>query len=209
MVKKLIIVFSILFSLAILVWIYFETEKEGPGQKIEDLGRDHVEVGTEVKYNSNPPTSGPHYTDWIRFGVLETPRDDRYLVHSLEHGFVIISYNCSFKRSLIPQALAHGLEEEEATASAQSATPSAQLSEEFKSDDCHKLVDNLIQIYEKKGKNKLIVIPRPNLDVKVALTAWGRLDKFNPSFNLSNEDKKRIESFIDAYKNKGPEQTME
>lgn len=65
-----------------------------PGQAVADEGRDHVPVGTNVEYNSNPPPSGPHYAQWTKRGVYEEPVEDGYLIHSLEHGYVIVSYKC-------------------------------------------------------------------------------------------------------------------
>ncbi|MBI3103672.1 DUF3105 domain-containing protein [Candidatus Daviesbacteria bacterium] len=193
---------------AFLAWLFVESSKPLPGTKIADLGTEHVPVGTKVEYNSDPPTSGKHYGEWIRSGVYETPKEDGYLVHSLEHGYVIMSYNCekrvvSRQSSVVSIVYAHGTEEEEATSSAGEATESGMLSEAFRSDECHKLVDQLISIYEKKGKTRIIVLPRPNLDTRIALTAWDYIDKFN------DFDEQRITSFIDAHLNQGPEKTME
>lgn len=52
-----------------------------------------MEVGTSVTYNSNPPTSGPHYPYPAGWGIYKNPPADEFLVHNLEHGGVIISYN--------------------------------------------------------------------------------------------------------------------
>jgi hypothetical protein len=194
--NKIIIAVAIIFGLGVLGWVYMESNKPQPGEKLADLGREHVPIGTEVKYNSNPPTSGSHYEDWIRAGIFDKPMEDRNLVHSLEHGYVILSYNCDFGTQADQK-------NKESTNSAQTSTPSADLSGEFSTDECKKLISDLTQIYEQKGKRKLIVVARPNLDGKIALTAWGRLDKFN------DFDRKRIEQFIDAYRDRGPEQTME
>ena len=203
--KLIVIIFSVLALGGLLAWLFMESSKPLPGERIADLGRGHVPIGEAVEYNSNPPTSGKHYEDWIRSGVYSEPREDRNLVHSLEHGYVILSYNCERKISdfkfQISNAYAHG-REEEATDGA-SATTSGELPKEFKSEECHKLVDQLISIYEKKGKTRLIVVPRPNLDVRIALSAWGYLDK------LSNFNEERINKFIDAHLNMGPEKTME
>lgn len=199
---------------AFLVWLFVASSKPLPGTRIADLGREHVSIGEKVDYNSNPPTSGPHYEEWIRAGVYEIPKDDRNLVHSLEHGYVIMHYNCSANSKLktpasrgeqnskLFEVYAHGVEEE-ASVSAQEGSPSATLSQAFRSEDCHKLVDQLISVYEKKGKKKLIVIPRPNLDSRIALTAWNYLDKFNEF------DEQRVTRFIDAHRDQGPERTME
>lgn len=75
-----------------VVWAYFQLNKPFPGEAVADMGREHVPAGTEVLYNSNPPTSGPHYAEWTRAGIYDPAPDDRNLVHSLEHGYVIISY---------------------------------------------------------------------------------------------------------------------
>lgn len=55
--------------------------------------RDHILVGSEFAYNSNPPTSGSHYGTPARPGFREIPIEDGYLVHSLEHGLVLVSYH--------------------------------------------------------------------------------------------------------------------
>jgi len=63
-----------------------------PGTALAKLGQDHVPETEKVKYNSNPPTSGPHYAIWAQWGIhAKAPLDER-LVHNLEHGGVIISY---------------------------------------------------------------------------------------------------------------------
>lgn len=64
-----------------------------PGIRFPDLGQEHVEVGTSVTYNSNPPTSGPHYPYPAAWGIYKDRPADGFLVHNLEHGGVIISYN--------------------------------------------------------------------------------------------------------------------
>ena len=56
-------------------------------------GQDHIEVGaTHAPYNSNPPTSGPHYVQPAAWGVYQTELPDEQLVHNLEHGGIWISY---------------------------------------------------------------------------------------------------------------------
>lgn len=205
--KWLIVGVTVLISGLLLAWFFIESSKPLLGAKVEDEGREHVTIGTQVEYKTNPPTSGKHYADWIRAGIYIEPKDDGNLVHSLEHGYAILSYNCDRKLPttsyLLPTVYAHGIEEEEASPSAQEGSPSVSLSENFRSDDCHKLVDQLISVYEKKGKKKLIVIPRPNMDSRIALTAWTYSDKFD-EFDVS-----RIEKFIDTHRNQGPEKTTE
>lgn len=61
-------------------------------QTQEDLGRDHVEEGTPVQYNSQPPTSGSHYANWADPGFHEEPVHESRLVHNLEHGQIVFWY---------------------------------------------------------------------------------------------------------------------
>lgn len=205
-----------------LGWAYFESTKPLPGK--EDLWDDRThKPQTEVlEYKSNPPTSGPHYAEPEKPGVYSTPPLDGKLVHSMEHGYVIIWYNCDKKvtstkvmskapvstvsdklASLIGFVYAHGSEEEHATESADIATNSANLSENFRSNECQELVSNLTKIYDEKNKFKIIVTPRSSLDSRIALTVWGRVDKFDQF------DKNRILTFIDKLRDHGPEKTME
>ncbi|MEK7188868.1 MAG: DUF3105 domain-containing protein [Patescibacteria group bacterium] len=205
---RFLIIFLLLAGAAgVGYWLYHEATKPLSGELIADLGREHVPDGTQVNYNSNPPTSGSHYGDWTRAGVYGQPISDGHLVHSLEHGYVVISYNCmksiSNYQFLISNVLAHE-EDLNTTSSGQSSSPSAELTTDtWKSDNCQDLVNKLTSIFAKKGKRKLIVIPRPNLDTAMALTAWRRVDKFDKF------DEKRITNFIDSFRDQGPEKTLE
>ena len=62
----------------------------------------HVGEGQDPgPYNSNPPTSGPHYDLEYDAGFYnetspeaQAPYPEGYLGHNLEHGYVIYWYNC-------------------------------------------------------------------------------------------------------------------
>jgi hypothetical protein len=54
----------------------------------------HVAECSAVAYGSVPPTSGPHYPYWAAFKTYSAPIPAGYWVHSLEHGAVVILYNC-------------------------------------------------------------------------------------------------------------------
>ncbi|MBI2596100.1 DUF3105 domain-containing protein [Candidatus Daviesbacteria bacterium] len=62
------------------------------GDEIADLGRNHVPDGTQLQYNSNPPTSGPHYARSQPGGIYDQPVPDGNLIHGMEHGAVILWY---------------------------------------------------------------------------------------------------------------------
>jgi hypothetical protein len=62
----------------------------------------HVEIGTPLTYPSDPPAGGRHYGQEFDKGFFDEaslpsrPGDlDGYLVHNLEHGYVIFWYNCA------------------------------------------------------------------------------------------------------------------
>lgn len=44
-------------------------------------------------YNTVPPTSGRHWGAWSDCGFYNYPLPDELLVHNLEHGNIIVSYN--------------------------------------------------------------------------------------------------------------------
>jgi hypothetical protein len=194
--QKIFITIGLLTLFGVGYWLFNETNRPQPGTPVADLGRGHVPVGTPIDYNSNPPTSGPHYEVWTRASILDTPTDDRNLIHSLEHGYIIMSYNCDLQNPSVSMV-------NEASNAAFLATDSAGLSEPFKTQDCTTLKENLTKVFDEKGKRKLIITPRPNLNVPIALTAWTRIEK------LTTFDEDRIKAFIDAYRDQGPERTME
>ena len=65
------------------------------GQFVPTLGRDHITLGDpHIPYNSDPPTSGPHASP-VESGFYDTPIPDENIIHNLEHGFVVMSYDCN------------------------------------------------------------------------------------------------------------------
>jgi hypothetical protein len=216
--KWTIITVIVVLLVAGLWWVIKESNKPLPGQTVDDLGRTHVKIGEKIKYNSNPPTSGSHYPEWTKAGIYDAPKQDEYLVHSLEHGYIIISYNCEklsarsfwgIARGFIPQTYAQEPSMNQPTASTESmptveASPEAKLTDpKWNSKACNDIKNQLKAITDEKRIWKMIVIPRPNLDTTIALTAWDRIDK------MDSVKKEEINSFIDAFRDKGPEQTME
>ena len=106
----------------------------------------HLPEGTPIGYASNPPSSGPHYPRWANFQEYDTPVADGFLVHSLEHGAVLLLYKC---------------------------TPP---------EDCAAIVTALRGVRDSIATDptcdpsirvRIILAPRPELDVPVAAAAWG------------------------------------
>lgn len=60
-----------------------------------DQGRQHVAPGTEIDSQYMPPSGGPHHPPphWTDAGFYEEPQPLGELVHSLEHGAVVVWYD--------------------------------------------------------------------------------------------------------------------
>lgn len=52
-------------------------------------GRGHVEDTPDYR-QSRPPTSGPHNPIWADWGIYDSPVPEKFQVHNLEHGGVIV-----------------------------------------------------------------------------------------------------------------------
>lgn len=65
-----------------------------PGIKFADQGRDHVPLNQDhPEYNSNPPTSGWHNSNWVKdWGIQASYVEAEYQIHNLEHGGIIVHY---------------------------------------------------------------------------------------------------------------------
>jgi hypothetical protein len=70
----------------------------------------------------------------------------------------------------------------------------------YKPEVSEEMRKRLEAFYEKYGR-KIIVTPRAKNDSDIALVAWNHLDKFSAA-EYSDE---RVEKFIKAFRNKGPE----
>ena len=99
-----------IFSLVLLFGGYWVTSKQDAalnkplmGQKVSSMGEEHVKRNQKhAAYNSNPPTSGPHWGDGVAgAGEHTTEVPDELLVHSLEHGAVIVSYKADLPKNQV------------------------------------------------------------------------------------------------------------
>lgn len=115
----------------------------------ELLASPHVPEGTVVTYNSNPPSSGPHYPVWANFQEFATPLEDGYLVHSLEHGAVALLY------------------------AGPSSSTSVLNAEDM--DALRKIRDSLPTdpACDPATRVRVVIAPSRKLDVAVAAAAWG------------------------------------
>jgi hypothetical protein len=67
-----------------------------PGTAIADQGNLHINLPAErtVEYNSDPPTSGPHFPYIAPWGIHTEPIARELQVHNLEDGGVMVQYHC-------------------------------------------------------------------------------------------------------------------
>jgi hypothetical protein len=91
-----------LLSVAVIASTVIGATRPLPGEEVPVMADiSHVEEGTNPgPYNSDPPTSGRHYASTLDAGFYESgevkdPHPEGFLVHNLEHGYVIFWYNCS------------------------------------------------------------------------------------------------------------------
>jgi hypothetical protein len=120
------------------------------------------------EYNSNPPTSGLHYASEAQAGFYDEniyTYPAGYLVHNLEHGYVIFWYNCDL------------LDET----------------------GCTELKSQIRAVMDELGGVKMIAYPWNSLDVPIAMTSWGRIQKFETF------DPEQAKAFYRANLNRAPE----
>ncbi len=105
--------FGLIMALAVTVVSMTAVLASRNGQVGEEIAimadYSHVPEGSDPNpYNSNPPTSGLHYADDLKAGFYEENTyqyPEGYLVHNLEHGYVIFWYNCSLLEEVACAAL--------------------------------------------------------------------------------------------------------
>lgn len=147
--------------------------KDLPGRFVAEQSRVHIETDARHEpYNSNPPTSGPHYTTTTKAGAYSEQAADEILVHNMEHGHVIVWYKCGDQKPF--------------------------------DQDCKDEREQLRKLVEDEFDSwKVVLMPRVELETRYALTAWERIDTFD------DFDIERVRKFVKAYRDRGPERTME
>lgn len=106
-------------------------------------------------YNTDPPTSGPHFEGHAEQKISSKLVPKEIMVHELEHGGVYILYNCQ---------------------------------------DCEDLIAKLEKVA--RAHDHVLMAPYPEMETRIALTAWGRLAKLN------DYDEKLIINFINSFAGK-------
>jgi Protein of unknown function (DUF3105) len=65
--------------------------------------RNHVPLNYKYHWNSFPATSGPHYAQWVLWGIYSEPVRQIQQIHNLEHGGIVIQYGTEVSRSDVDQ----------------------------------------------------------------------------------------------------------
>ena len=70
----------------------------------------HIPDGQRATYNTTPPTSGDHWDWWAQCGFYPNGLPDERIVHNLEHGNIVVSYNLSAAETARLQAFMDSFE---------------------------------------------------------------------------------------------------
>src|SRR5882724_4807922 len=57
-------------------------------------GNLHMGLCSPLFYATNPPSSGNHYPIWAAYQTYAQPLLPGFWVHNLEHGAIVMAYNC-------------------------------------------------------------------------------------------------------------------
>jgi hypothetical protein len=155
----------------------------------------HVPIGSQVEYDSNPPSSGPHYPIWAAFRVYTSPVPRPYYVHDLEHGAVVLVYNCALLNGGGTDAgdagnasdasdATHATDSSDAS-DASDGSSATDASSDAGAETCDQVVaalqaasdaipdDPLCTQLNEGVRVRTVITPDPLLDVPVAAASWG------------------------------------
>ena len=108
-------------------------------------GADHRTPCSVIDYPFLPPSGGPHYSSWASFLAYDAPVPWGFLVHSLEHGAVVLAYD----PGIVEADAVRAVFEEIATAQG---------------------IDDRCR--DEAWPNRIIIVPDPELDWPIAVRAW-------------------------------------
>ncbi len=138
--------------LAIFAFMIWNVVKPAAGEAVPELLASHVPEGSPPgPYNTDPPSSGPHYPSSLPAGFYEQadlatlpPNPEGYLMHAAEHGYVIFWYNCDVLDGA----------------------------------SCDELKGDIQQAMKQVDNFKVIGFPWSSIEGPVVLTSWGRIQRF-------------------------------
>jgi len=112
--KKLLLPLILLFVVGGMIGLFVIANQSSPetksstatllGEKQADQGRAHIKPGEQhAAYNSELPSSGPHYSAAAPWGIKDSALVDETLIHNLEHGGIEIAYKPDLPQVQIDQ----------------------------------------------------------------------------------------------------------
>jgi Protein of unknown function (DUF3105) len=113
-------------------------------RRFSDPSARHLDECSDIEYPMSPPVYGDHYPVWAAYQTYDYAVPLGYLVHSLEHGAVVIFYDC-------PEGCAD--EVAEAQTFIDELPPDPRCSDAV--------------------EHQVILVPRPGLGARWAAAAWG------------------------------------
>ena len=162
----------VLGVVGVFVW---QGARPAVGEEIEIPANyvDHIEDGTDPgPFPSNPPAGGRHYASEFEAGFYdETSQETQY----------------PFPEGYIGHNLEHGY------------VVFWYNCDLLNESECNTLKSEIQSVMDDFDGVKLIAFPWPSLDIPIAMTSWGRLQRFD-SF-----DPQTAAAFIQANRNKAPE----
>lgn len=164
-----------LLVLVAVVVIYLNIQGSQPvggEESVATMGNTHIAQGSlsPVRYNTTPPTSGPHYPGLAPWGVNRQPQRYEQVIHNLEDGGVIVYYQCADGCPELIDQLTGVLK------------PYADAGRKVM------LVPN-DPTWTEGGSQPL----HQDMGTRIALVTWQRIDKFD------DFDADRIRAFVDRY----------
>jgi len=106
----------------------------------------HVAECSHIDYSTNPPSSGQHYSVWAAYQTYDFPVPRGYWVHCLEHGAIVITYNC-------PDGCADEVAQVESVIASLPSDPRC----------------TAVGL-----EHQIVLTPDPLLDTRWAMSSWGR-----------------------------------
>ena len=170
-ISALVLTFVFLITM-VLIFNYLQQRPVGDEREVPSLGNSHVETGqpSPVRYNSTPPTSGPHYGSLTEWGIYDEPLPYELVLHNMEDGGVVVYYQCG---DGCPDLVA------QLTEIVDRAVTAGQRVVMMPNDPTA----------DARSGRKL----HEDMGARIALTAWGRIDTFD------DFDADRVRSFISRY----------
>lgn len=111
----------------------------------------HVADCSALPETSSPPAGGDHYGTWAAFQNYSFPIPHGFLIHAMEHGAVVVYYNC-------PDGCENEVAEVQAWLDAQPEDPLC---------------------VGEPTLRRAVLTPDPTLEVRWAMSAWGETLRAN------------------------------